>query len=285
MFFSIVGDHPVFPRQAAHPADGLGADALLARAGEEHQRGQWGMALADLDRACAAAPRNPAAFAQRAEALWGLVDQRGALADDSTAIRLAPDNIDYRFHRAMVLFNMDTSGDLRSLALRDMAFLDKRLPPDDERRRSMAYMYGKYGLVAQELAQWNEWVPVHGAESAILADRCWARVRLDIELPQALEDCDAAIAMDAANPRTYSHRGWARLLQDKPKEALADFDRGAARMYPGVAWALYGRAVAHQRLGQAKAAQADLRAARAQDREIDTLVNTAGLPTASPGTH
>lgn len=282
MFFSIVGDHPVFPRQAAHPADGLGPDALLARADEESERGQWGMALADLDRACAAAPRNAAVFARRARMLWGLVDQHGALADDSTAIRLAPDDIDIRFHRATVLFNMDTSGDLRSLALRDMAFLDKRLPPDDDRRQSMAFMYDKYGLIAQELAQWNLWMPVHGADSAILGHRCWARVRLGIELAQAIEDCDRAIARDAGYPAPYSHRGWARLLQDDPKQALADFDRGAARMYPGIAWALYGRAVAHRRLGDVKAAQADLQAARAQDREIDTLVNTAGLPTASP---
>lgn len=285
MFFSIVGNHPVFPRQAAHPADGLGPEALLTRAEKESQQGLWGAALADLDRACAAAPLEPEVFAKRADLLWGLVDQRGALADDSTAIHLAPDNIDVRFHRAMVLFNMNTSGDERSLALRDMAYLDRHLRPDDDRRESMAFMYDKYGLIAQELAQWNLWMPVHGTESAILGHRCWARVRLGIELPQAIEDCDSAIAMDAGYPAPYSHRGWARLLQDKPKEALADFDRGAVRMYPGVAWALYGRAVAHLRLGQPKQAKADLRAARAQDSEIDTLVNLAGLPAVSPGTH
>ncbi len=95
----------------------------------------------------------------------------------------------------------------------------------------------------------------------------------------AVDDCKRAIDIDGDEPTYRDSLGWAYLRLDDARSAVRAFD-GAIKLKP-LAFTLYGRALAQQRLGQAAAAQRDLAAARSPNVAIDTEVRRAGLPVAA----
>src|SRR5581483_8513864 len=74
-------------------ADGLGqiqADHFVERGKVKAQQGDWAEALAEYDRALAAAPRNPPAHRARAQAHRALGEHQAALDDLSQALEIDP---------------------------------------------------------------------------------------------------------------------------------------------------------------------------------------------------
>ncbi len=63
-----------------------------------------------------------------------------------------------------------------------------------------------------------------------------------------------AIAEEPKNPLWHLNLGWTYLAQGKAKRALEAFDQAAALIPPSdfaaTGWALWGKALAHERLGQ-----------------------------------
>lgn len=242
------------------------ADPWLRSAREAAYHGDNQAAREALDRACAADPRDAEAFKARGDFLYRENDKQAEL-DYGTALRLDPTLTQVRFERANLLssrfYNGRQDAD-RAAAAGDLAILDKELPDYSDQRQAMAFMDDLLEMPAQELAQWKLWIPAHGDEGrSFLAQRCWARVRLGIELPQALEDCDAAVKGGRNIAYVYEYRGWAWLRSGRPDTALADFGKALAVVGTTSAksddldLSLYGRALAHERLGQAAAAKAD----------------------------
>jgi len=140
----------------------------------------------------------------------------------------------------------------------------------------MAFMDGLLEMPAQELAQWNLWIPTHPGEGDYRGERCWARVRLGIQLPQALADCNALLQASPKAPLVHEYRGWLWLRLGKPDKAIADFERSLA----GDAnsdMSLYGRAVAHERLGDAAAAKVEFAKVRAKFLNVDSYAARIGL--------
>ncbi|HEX8216020.1 MAG TPA: tetratricopeptide repeat protein [Allosphingosinicella sp.] len=77
-----------------------------------------------------------------------------------------------------------------------------------------------------------------------------------------IADFDAAIARDAALGEAWFNRGVAHLRRNAPAEALPSFDGAVARtatLRPALAY--FGRAVAHEALGNVRAAYLDYRRA------------------------
>jgi tetratricopeptide (TPR) repeat protein len=125
------------------------------------------------------------------------------------------------------------------------------------------------------------WIDSHHDDvkvSAARNSRCWDRMQANVELDQAVADCDDAIDDESDDASFRDSRGWLRLRLNQPARAKADFDR-ALRIDPALAWSLYGRALAHLRLNEAAPAQADLAAARKAEPAIDEKVKAAGLET------
>jgi tetratricopeptide (TPR) repeat protein/predicted aspartyl protease len=263
---------------ADKPADALQPDELARRGAASLARGDLDGALADLDRACTLAPDNAGFHAQRALVRLKLKQRELGLADLDAALRLDPAQDDARITRAALHEQMAQ----RDAALDDLAELDRRLAPQSNLRRRLATLYVDLGMPAQAIVQWNDWIAAHpndiGLETAYNS-RCWTRVKMNVELEQALDDCDNAVDADSKNPAFRDSRGWAELRLGKPKKALADFDR-ALEIKPDQGWSLYGRGLAHLGLGEAAAAQADLAAARRIEKNIDDRIRDAGLPTA-----
>ena len=287
MYFTYNGG-PVFRlNKAAHAsaeataasgaAETLDADGYLRRGAASRARGDLEGALADLDRACALAPRNAACFAARASVQEGLKHPDAERADLDTALQLDPTLADARMRRAWMFHEQD-QGDA---ALADLAELDRTLPPQSQIRSSMADLYAALHMPAQVLAQLDAWIQFHPHDIG-LADaydeRCWSRVRLNLALDKALDDCDNAIDLDLDDKVAsfLASRGWVRLRMGVWAKAKSDFDKALARNTE-LATALFGRSIAQARLGNADASQADLAAARKLQPTIVEDMQELGL--------
>lgn len=275
-FMRALGGHDEPPSPGAgHGARPSPAAAVLHDARAAELRGDATAQRALLDRACVLDPGNAQAFAMRAH-LLERSDERRALADYDTALRLDAAQPEIRFARARLRLEHAAAGPERAAAVRELTMVDTQLPSDADLRESLASLYAMLGMPGRALAQWDLWIATHGAQAAHFDARCWARVRLHADLQLAVDDCTRAAQMDRTTPAPLEHRGWAHLRLGAPAQALADFDR-ALQLGGRNDWARYGRALAHQQLGHAALARGDFASARLQARDIDAQVADAGL--------
>jgi tetratricopeptide (TPR) repeat protein/predicted aspartyl protease len=270
---------PADAASAARPDGPADADALARRAAASAARGDFASALADYDRACALDPRSARCFAERAAVHQSLEQPDAAAKDFDQALRLEPAATDTRLKRATLRV---TSGD-REGALQDLAALDAAMPPEANLRRPMADAYVKLEMPAQALHQWALWVqahPGHAHLDGVLNSRCWTRVRFDIELDQALDDCRRAVDMSSSNAAFRDSLAWVHLRRGEYRKAVEEFDRSLALRPPTAAagaGSVYGRGIARLRLGEKAKSDADFEAARKLDAAIDDEMRQQGL--------
>lgn len=266
-------------RFAARPGDVAGDDAdALARRGEARAaRGDTAGALADLTRAVELAPRAEANWLARARVWEAQKEADKALRDLDEALRLQPAQHEARALRASLRVQRGDAAGAQS----DLAALDQALPPSSHLREGMARDYAELSLAPQALQQWALWVASHGSDAhlpQVLNARCWLRMRLKLDLAQALDDCKAAVRADRDDASFRDSLGWVYLQSGDAAAAVKAFD--AALAIQPVAHSHYGRALASQRLGHAAESQRDLAAARKLLPDIDARVRRDGLPVA-----
>lgn len=78
----------------------------------------------------------------------------------------------------------------------------------------------------------------------------------------AVDDYDAAIALDPTEPEAWLNKGFAYLRRSDPAGALRFFDAAVANSTTEPALAYYGRGIAHEQAGNVRAAYADFVQAR-----------------------
>jgi tetratricopeptide (TPR) repeat protein len=283
MYFTYNGG-PVFmlnkatPEAAAASAPGqaMDAESYVRRGAASRARGELRDALADFDHACKLAPRDAACFAARGELQQQLDAPAKALQDFDIALGLDPSQMQARLSRAWARHAAGND----AAALADLTELDRTLPSQAAARLSMANLLSDMNEPARALPQLDQWIAVHLHDIALPAaynERCWSRVLLGSELAKALDDCDKAIDLDdATNPAYLDSRGWVRLRSGQWHTAAADFDRALA-LKPGLTSSLVGRSIARSRLGDLRASQADLAAARQLQPTIVEDLQRLGL--------
>lgn len=252
----------------------LTADQYARRGAAAAARGEFERALTDLNRACELEPAVAACFAQRALVHEALRRPVKALEDFDKALALDPSNADARLQRAVLRARTNDRAE-------SLADLDASLPAQAQIRLAMSRPYQTLERPAQSLAQLNQWLPAHPNEAqqeAALNNRCWVRLRLDVKLDKARDDCNEAVDADSKNAAYLDSRGWVYLRMGNYRRALADFDR-SPEMRPDGPWSLYGRGLTKAGLNGAAQGEADLLAARKLDAGIDESVKRAGLPT------
>jgi tetratricopeptide (TPR) repeat protein/predicted aspartyl protease len=254
------------------PADD--ADALARRGAAALAAGNHERALADLNRACELAPRVADYRFARARLY---IEQRKAgpaLADLDEALRLDPALAEARFRRAALLFNLGRA----EAAQADLVQLDASLPPSANLRADMADLHERMGQPAESLRQSELWMNSHTKDqrrASVLNSRCWIRVRLNVDLALALEDCKRSVNLDEDDPNARDSLGWVYLRLGEPASARKSFD-AALKLKP-LAFSHFGRSVAHLRLGDKASSARDLVQARVLEPAIDARVRREGL--------
>ena len=262
---------------AAQPADISPGDAeALARRGEASAaRGELAQALVDLNQACELAPQSAAHRFSRARVHLAMKQFGKARQDLDDSLRLQPG-----LHEALAIrAAMRVAGNEQGGALLDLFLLDTALSPSAHLRERMADLYAQLGQTRDALRQWELWLPTHRADAhlpKVLNSRCMLRTRLNLELEKALKDCEEAVDRDRGEPAYRDSLGWVQLRMNDPGSAIKAFDLAIDRK--SIPSALYGRALAYQRLSNDYAAERDLRAARRLKPGIDAEVRKAGLP-------
>lgn len=272
-------DATAWPAAPQTPAD---ADAYERRASASATRLSYPSALADIDQAIRLKPEVARYHVVRASLHIGLHNRAEAqpkiLQDLAAALRLDPMEADALFMRAGLRRGAKEQQGL----IEDLERLDRALPAQDARRKTMGDWYDALQMPAAAVTQWSQWLqdrPAHAERGKVLNNRCWARVLLNAELNQALADCDEALALTPRNAEVLDSRAWLRLRRGELAPARADFDQALAAK-PDQAWSFYGRSLVHTQLGELEAGKADLAAARRLLPAIDAEVGKLGLPLA-----
>jgi len=102
-----------------------------------------------------------------------------------------------------------------------------------------------------------------------LHERCWARAVLNIDLEDALSDCNESLRIQPNDSETLGGRAFVYLRLGFFRTAVIDYD-AALKVKPQDALLLFARGTAKSRAGDEDGGKADRGAARAIDPEVDT---------------
>ena len=260
----------------------------------------------------AAGPVTAEDFSLRGNARAARSDFKGALADLTHAVDLAPDNADYHYQRALVLVRTEKPGEARidldrALTLKpdypeaqlmrasvrfraddragaraDLEAADRTLSESSDLRLSLGAYYESLDDPGGSVSQYDRWIAAHPADSRIpmaLNGRCWARALSGKDLDKAIGDCDRALRLRPHTAAFLDSRGLARLRNGDLDKALADYNEALA-LEPKMAWSLYGRGLVERRKGLAAQAKADIGAAVALQKNLPEKARKIGLEVA-----
>lgn len=133
--------------------------------------------------------------------------------------------------------------------------------PDIGLLTTRAHLLAVAGDFPAAIEQWNMVVDREDENSTYLNDRCWLRMQGNLQLTEALADCERAVELEPDNASFLDSLAWVKLRMDMAEEAITAFNR-TLDLQPLLPSALYGRSLAHSAQGDQEAADTDLAAAR-----------------------
>ena len=258
---------------AATEDQALDAAALMRRGVAFAARNDFPHALSDLSRACELAPNQPDNFYELARVQLDSRQPDLALKNFDRALELKPDFVNALFARVRLRLkqHIDTGNDIPTL--------EKLISPADELRFQLADLYEETGNYTAAVLQYDVWInarPQDGLVAWALNGRCWARATGNLNLDEALTDCNEAVQREIENAGFADSRALVRLRRREFDRAITDYDYALERE-PRNATSLYGRGLAKLRKGLAAAGKADLDAATAIDPKIAERYAAWGL--------
>ena len=275
---------------AAIRRDPANATAHLCRGMLHFERGNDGLAIADLDEALKLDPEKAVAYYVRGTIHVYLKRYDRIIYDMSESLRIEPSNAQAWFNRGLAHAELDEL----ALAIDDLTEAI-RLEPDNAeayRGRGDCHRYmGEYDLAITDFNAALELDPEHawsyrGRGSCYRMmkdfDRAIAdyneavrlepedfyarRFRGDAHLAMgeydlAVADCEAALAIGGPDEASYFYMGNARLLSGNFEQAIGDFD-AAIECNSDSGRAYYARALAKELKGDSEGSDLDYRRAR-----------------------
>lgn len=254
---------PAAASTAVSESEGDASD-LARRGAALVARNDLAPGIALLSKAIALNPGDAEYYFRRANGYWADRQPDKALADFDRVVELQEDYLPAYIPRAeLLLWKQD-----KPAAIADLAALDKLAPRPADLRFRLAEMYERLNLLPAAVIQLGMWIDFHPDDSrmiAALALRCRDRAFQDVELPNALTDCNAAIRRaDKKNPDNsalFVDRALVRLRTGELDKAIGDCDT-ALKMMPKNADAFYVRGVLESRKNKKIESDADLDAAK-----------------------
>jgi len=230
-------------------------------------------AIADLDKALTL-KGDRQFFLQRAILHEQLNDKQHAVADLQSAFDLDPSDL-VTVSRLSYIQAWAGGGD------EALARLDGLLANGGEKEpfylARKAEVLARRGDATGAVAAIDAALARRSGNAVLLADRCWVKALLNVDLDNALGDCNRAIQIGVNNTAApVNSRGLIQLRQHHAKEAIADFTQ-ALDLRPGSSVDYFLRALAQREAGDGEAARRDLAAARLLNPAIDQLYASFGL--------
>jgi tetratricopeptide (TPR) repeat protein len=178
-----------------------------------------------------------------------------AIADFDKAIEIAP-NYAKAFNNRAVAHDKKGQHDLAMRDLEEALKIDAGYAAAFTNRAEIHLAKARFDLAARDFDEAVRLKPSFLAWNG----RCQARYALG-ELQNAYADCSEALRLDR-NAAAFDTRGLINLRLGQWDLAISDYS-AALQLAPGKATALFGRAVALSRKGEANRAEADYAAAKA----------------------
>jgi tetratricopeptide (TPR) repeat protein len=199
-----------------------------------------------------------------------VTDRAGRLADMDAAIKLEPKQADWLMYKGEEL---DRLGDKASaLKLYDDALA---LQPDSfgaaVKRAVLIYRLGRTDEASKLLTVLRG----RATTATMLNSLCWEKATAGILLESALDECSAALKLKPDAPAYLDSLGMALLRLGRYDEAIRAYDKAIAGGVGAIS--LMGRSIAHEHKGEKALAEADRKAAVADDPEIGSRAERYGL--------
>ena len=197
-------------------------------------------------------------------------DKLGRLADIDAAIKLAPTDASWVAYKADEL---DRQGDkAKALELYDQAL---KLEPDSfglaVNRATLIYRLGR----TEEAAKLFTELKSRAKTPTDFNNLCWVKATAGILLESALADCNQALKLKPELPAYLDSLGMTLLRLGRYDDAIKAYDKAIAGGTGAIS--LMGRSIAHAKKGESSLAEADRKAALAEDPEIGARAQRFGL--------
>ena len=198
-------------------------------------------------------------------------DGAARLADIAAAIKLEPKESNWLLLKGDEL---DRQGDRASaLQAYDEAL---KLQPDNfsvgVKRAVLLYRLGRTDESNKLLSA----LRTRATTATMLNNLCWEKATAGVLLDSALDECNAALKLKPDAPAYLDSLGMALLRLGRYDDAIRAYDKAIAGGTGAIS--LMGRAIAHQKKGEKALADADRKAALADDPEIGSRAQRYGLP-------
>ena len=253
---------------------------LLQRAAAYQEVGEFDDALADLGEILSHDPRHRVALAARARihAWRGAGDL--AVADLAAIVALDPHDPRGLYQRATVLRRIGRAEAARAAYAETLTAIDAKVAaaPNEAADYEIlrAVVLADSGQTARAIALIDARLARNADDSTLLNERCWTRATANVELSQALADCEQAVARAPDNPAILDSRAFVKLRMGQYDAAIADEDAALAHN-PDHPAALYTRGIARLRKGDREGGERDLAAARRLVFDIDATYRDYGV--------
>lgn len=123
------------------------------------------------------------------------------------------------------------------------------------------------GDYAGALKDYDQAIQLKPDDGELLNERCFTRGIANSDLKDAMDDCNAALALDPHNAQYLDSRGFVFFRLGQFDKAMTDFN-AALDIDPKQFQTLYVKGIAERRLGDAAHAEADIKAAKALDQSV-----------------
>ena len=253
---------------------------LAQRAAAYQQLGEFDSAMADLEAIIASEPAHAGALLAKARlhAFRGEHDEAVAAAD--AAVAASPAIPSSFYSRARILSRIGRREAAAADYRQALALLSAQPAESEQATRAFAAfrhtILAESGETAQALREMGAALAQNGRDPLLLNERCWARATANLELEEALADCERALAITPENASIIDSRAFVKLRLGRLDEAIADASAALA-LEPRLAASLYVRGIARLRKGEREAGEADLRAARRITYDIEAEYRLYGV--------
>lgn len=193
-------------------------------------------------------PSNPLARLVKAATMTNLALELPQLDE---AIRQAPNYLDARHARVYAHIGLKHY----DAAEEDLDWLIENAA-DSQTYTLHAALLAERGDVDGAVADYQSAIQISPDDAQLYNDLCWMRATHDLQLDEALENCNEAVRLEPDNGAYYDSRGLVNLQNDRPAYAIADYD--VALSDQDFAESYYGRGIAKIRMGDKEGGQADI---------------------------